>query len=57
MMDEFIDMPKPYLLLATSCDEILVINYWNLDEENLVSDSICNTTIQKYSQEFTRNDK
>ena len=57
MMDEFIDLPKPYLLLASSCDEILVMDDWNLDEKNLVSDSNCNTMILKYPQKFTKNDK
>ena len=41
-MDEFIHGPKPYLLLATTCDEILswTIEIWT--NYHLVSDSNCN---------------
>ena len=30
MMDEFIHWPKPYLLLSTTCDEILpwMLTFW-----------------------------
>ena len=42
-MDEFIDWPEPYLLLSTSCDEILswMIEIWM--KICLVSDNNCNT--------------
>ena len=38
-MDEFIHWPKPYLLLSTTCDEILsrMIEIWM--KNHLVSDS------------------
>ena len=53
-MDEFIHWPKPYLLLAATCDEILswMIEIWMTNP--LVSDSACNTIIPK---KITRNDK
>ena len=43
MMDEFIHWPKPYLLLSTTCDEILswMIVIWM--KNHLVSDSNCNS--------------
>jgi hypothetical protein len=42
-MDEFIHRPKLYLLLSTTCDEILswMIVIWM--KNHLVSDSYCNT--------------
>jgi hypothetical protein len=41
MMDECIHGPKPYLLLSTTCDEIMswMIKIWMI---NLVSDNTCN---------------
>ena len=46
MMDEFIHYPKPYLLLSTTCDKILlwVIEIWMTND--LVNDSNCNILIQ-----------
>jgi hypothetical protein len=43
MMDELIHWPKPYLLLSTTCDEILswMINIWM--RNHLVSDIDCKT--------------
>jgi hypothetical protein len=42
-MDEFIHWPKLYLLLSTTCDEILsrMIEKWM--KNHLVSDNNCNT--------------
>ena len=56
-MDEFIHWPKPYLLLSATCDEILswMIEIWM--ENNLVSDSNCNTVNLQPPKKFTRNDK
>ena len=42
MMDEFIHWPKPYLLLSTTCVEI-VMDDWKLDQNHLVIDSNCNS--------------
>ena len=43
MMDEFIHRPKPYILLSTTCDEILswMIEIWM--KNHLINDSNCNT--------------
>ena len=43
LMDEFIHGPKPYLLLPTTCDEILswMIAIWT--NYHLVSDGNCST--------------
>ena len=42
-MDEFINWPKPYLLLSATCDELLsqMIKVWM--KNRLVSDNNCNT--------------
>ena len=42
MMDEFIHWPKPYLLLPTTCDEMLswMIKFWM--KNHLVNDNNCN---------------
>ena len=57
MMDEFIHWSKPYFLLSATCDEILswMIEIWM--ENNLVSDSNCNTVNLQPPKKFTRNDK
>ena len=43
MMHEFIHWPKPYLLLPTTCDELLswMIKIWM--KNHFISDSNCNT--------------
>ena len=48
MMDEFMCLPKPYLLLSTTCDVILpwMIEFWM--KNNLLSDSNC-ITVDLYS--------
>ena len=33
--DEFIHGPKPYLLLSTTCDEIIIMDDYNLEEKSL----------------------
>ena len=43
MMDEFIHWSKPYLLLSTTCDEILSWMFEIWMTNHLVSDSNCNT--------------
>ena len=55
MMDEFIHWPKPYVLLSTTCDEILswvieiqMKNYW-------VSDCNCTTITPTNLQGMTNN--
>ena len=42
-MDEFIHWPKPYLLLSSTCDEVLSWVIEILMKIHLVSDSNCNT--------------
>ena len=44
MMDEFIHWPKPYLLLSTTCDEMLpwMTEVW-MRNHLVRSDSYCNT--------------
>ena len=42
MMDEFIHWPKSYLLLSTTCDEVLSWMIEILMKISFVSDSHCN---------------
>ena len=57
MMDVFIHWPKPYLLLAATCDAILswMIEIWMKIQQ--VSDSNCNTVHLQFPKKITRNDK
>ena len=57
MMEEFNHRPKPYLLLSSTCDEILswMIEIWM--ENPLVSNSNCNTANLQSPPKITRNDK
>jgi hypothetical protein len=46
MMDEFVHWPKPYLLLSTTCDEMLswMIENW-MKNHLVISDNDCHTGI------------
>jgi hypothetical protein len=57
MMGEFIHWPKPYLLLSTTCDEIVswMLEIWM--KKQLVSDNnynIVNLYPPKFSQRMTK---